>query len=147
MYACRSAATSSEGLTRSVCQAASIAYGLPDELAGSDGGIPPGAVDGGPAQNLDPFYCQGVKPFLARHCVSCHGLPPNASGIATFRLDLYETGGGISGVKDMAGRIQARLSGQPPMPPATALERPSSAEKKLISDWVGGGALECDAGT
>ncbi len=103
-----------------------------------------GTPDAGPV----PTWCQDIRPILAATCVSsCHGADTSGSGQANFRLDMYESSGGVSGARDMAARIRARAVVDKSMPPE-GKPAPSDGERDLLSRWIAGGTPLCsDGGT
>jgi len=105
---------------------------------------PPGVTPA--AEGPVPTWCKDIQPVLAASCVaSCHGAVTDGSGRKDFRLDRYETVGGVLGAKDKAERIQDRTYAQRTMPPQGSPE-PSEAERALIDRWFRGGAPLCDDG-
>ncbi len=99
-----------------------------------------GAGPGGPV----PTWCKDIQPVLAASCVAaCHGAVTTGSGRADFRLDVYETVGGVSGAKDMAARVHDRAAVSRSMPPP-GNPMPTEDELALITRWAQGGAPRCD---
>jgi hypothetical protein len=141
LYSCVS---SGAGVTRSICQPAVL--GASGD-AGPSGEEEPPVPDAGVGLIEAPFYCHSVKRFLDKYCIACHGPPPNASGIPTFRLDVYNQVGEVLGVKDVSTRIQQRIVGFPPMPPPSFPNQPRTDEKRVVDEWASTGAPDCDAGT
>ncbi|MGA9521028.1 MAG: hypothetical protein WBV82_06165 [Myxococcaceae bacterium] len=103
-----------------------------------DGGGGAGPVDPGSG----PFYCDEIKPILDTYCASCHGASPAGGAPATFRLDVFETMGGVPGAGAKAARVKARASDSKTMPPPSS-PQPTSEELALLAAWAQAGAPEC----
>lgn len=121
------------------CVAARTGAGRTCEVLGGPG---VSGSNGGPVAT----WCKDIQPILANNCVSsCHGAVTTGSGRADFRLDMYETDGGIAGAKDMAQRIDARAVTFRSMPPAGVTPQPTEQERTLIDSWASHGAPFCDS--
>jgi mono/diheme cytochrome c family protein len=105
----------------------------------SDAGPP--SYDGGGV-----FYCAQAKPILDTYCVNCHG--PTQQNGGNFRLDRYESVGGVPGARAQASRIMDRavLTNSMP-PPNTTTGAPTEEERHALGVWVTAGAPLCDGGT
>ncbi|MBX5483252.1 MAG: hypothetical protein IRZ16_15630 [Myxococcaceae bacterium] len=91
------------------------------------------------------FYCDGAKTVLDTFCISCHTVPPAGNAPATFRLDAYESDGGVLGAKDMAQRVYLRAAVTHDMPPPPDMPIPA-ADQAILAAWFKSGAQFCDAG-
>ncbi|MET0402640.1 MAG: hypothetical protein ABW123_09565 [Cystobacter sp.] len=96
-----------------------------------------------PADGPVPTWCADVQPVMAASCVSaCHGSPETGNVRPGFRLDVYETAGGVLGARDMAARIRERAVVQRTMPPPGGVE-PTEAQRALLERWATGGTPLC----
>ncbi len=74
-----------------------------------------------------------AKAALATNCVGCHSSAGTKRG--SVALDTF------AGAKSASVRVKARVTDSAsPMPPLPA--KLSDADKKTLTDWVDGGALE-----
>lgn len=107
----------------------------------------PGLADaGGPPPGPVPTWCREVQPVLNTYCTaSCHGVDNSQSGQTGFRLDLYESSGGIKGAMEMAPRVDVRAVRFRDMPPV-GNPQPSEEERELLGSWAAGGAPLCNDG-
>jgi len=104
----------------------------------SAGNTDAGTPDAGPV----PTWCNDVQPLMNKTCVaSCHGEVNRDSGKKDFRLDRYETVGGVLGAKDKAERIKVRAVEQRSMPPSAPYF--STAEQTVLLRWIAAGTPEC----
>jgi hypothetical protein len=96
------------------------------------------AIQDIPTVPAQPTYHQDVQPFLADHCVLCHGSPPDRGAPSNFRLDVY--GGANStppGAADMANSILHDLQvGR--MPPGGGV---GANAMQMMQNWVNDGTL------
>ncbi len=66
-----------------------------------------------------PTYVEHIRPFLAQHCLLCHGERPRNGAPSRFRLDVYEDVGGKLGARSMA-EAMAEILERGAMPPTGA---------------------------
>ncbi len=128
----------------------------PGDAGSPDGGRPDGGgpISGGTDAGTDggvlvvPSWCGDIQTIMANSCaLNCHGATKTGSGRNDFRLDVYETAGGVKGALEMAGRIKVRAVDQQNMPPASRPDL-TFTEINLIDRWIAAGAPQCpDAGT
>ncbi len=106
-----------------------------------------GVRDAGKPFTGTPHYCSEVKPLLDKYCVgSCHGTVTSGSGQSGFRLDIYDSQGGVEGAFAKADRIKVRMTDFKDMPNIPPY--PSDEERELVGRWVTAGAPLCaDGGT
>jgi mono/diheme cytochrome c family protein len=98
-------------------------------VAQTKSGTPPAAASSGRPQSADPYQDQ-IRPFLARHCLECHGEKPKSD----LRLD------GLSAdFADAASREQwltvlkrVKAGEMPPKPKP----RPSEKEVQVLGEWI-----------
>ncbi|MEO1614893.1 MAG: DUF1553 domain-containing protein [Planctomycetota bacterium] len=99
-------------------------------------------------EDRSPSFNQDVRPILSDKCFHCHG-PDADNQDSEFRLDTQEHAladlGGYFGIKpgdleasELHARIHATDDGQ--MPPAESPRQLTSAEKKILEQWILAGA-------
>ena len=99
--------------------------------------IPPTVVAAPPA---DGDYDKRIKPFLAQHCVSCHG-PDKTKG--DFRVDTLTPDFGTPRTAMRWEEIMGRVNSGD-MPPK-GQPRPPADEMARLSEWVSGQLAEAEA--
>jgi hypothetical protein len=112
------------------------------------GGDAPAADGGSNVPLVTPDYCHDAKPVLDQFCTgTCHSTVNTSSGRTDFRLDVYANQGTVLGAKSKASAIRSRSYVTRDMPPP-ASPMPTNEQRKILADWVQGGAPECrpDAG-
>ncbi len=96
--------------------------------------------EGEPAAKQVLTYFEHAAPVLNRYCASCHV----TGGLAPFPLDSYAGASRVSAV--VAAVVEnRRMPPLPADPTCRPLDDPrvmGDAERKLLIDWVAGGALE-----
>jgi cytochrome c553 len=84
-----------------------------------------------------PTYDGDVKLILDAYCISCHTSPAAGGAPGYFRLDVFDTSGGVSGAHDMAERIVARTTaGTMPLGGPVLAD----AEIETLTKWLANGA-------
>ncbi len=90
-------------------------------------------------------YNRQIRPILSDHCFSCHG-PDSSQRQADLRLDLraaaVAAGALVPGKVDESS-LAERISSDDPdilMPPAEAQKPLTAAQKRLLIEWIAGGA-------
>ena len=87
-----------------------------------------------PLQAAD--FQREVRPILAKHCFKCHG-PDENTRKAKLRLDERPD---AERLKQMLERID-HADPEEVMPPMAAKNPLNAAQKKVLRDWVQGGAV------
>jgi hypothetical protein len=111
---------------------------------GQQAALDAGTSDGGGGGAVTS-WCEDVRPLMLNTCIAtCHGTN-TSTGIAGFRLDVYNDTGGVPGAGGVMGalkipdRILARSmpgGGMPPIP----LPGMTPAQTVLVDAWVRAGA-------
>ena len=90
-------------------------------------------------------YNRDIRPILLENCFSCHG-PDSASRQADLRLDKRDAAiekkaimPGSAAESEMIRRILSDDESEQ-MPPPETKKKLTEAQKKLLADWVKGGA-------
>lgn len=84
-----------------------------------------------------PSYDEHIRPFLANHCILCHGERPRSGAPSHFRLDVYEDQDGKLGARSMATTMADVLE-KGEMPPDGVGVGPNA--KKMFRRWADLGA-------
>ncbi len=103
--------------------------------ATSQAQVPPGAK-GQDAKG----YAELVRPFLARHCLECHGAEKPKGD---FRLDRLAPDFADEGTRERWHAVLKRVTAGE-MPPKSK-PRPSCSEGRALSDWIGKQVQAADA--
>lgn len=85
-----------------------------------------------------PTWSDPVEQVLADHCVNCHGAKPDRGAPSGFRLDAYESQGGVAGASDMAAEIVDVVAGGE-MPPGLGAQLGPN-DTKILKKWAEAGA-------
>ncbi len=98
------------------------------------------AANSSAAGGDDRAYAEQVRPFLARHCLACHG-PEKTKG--KLRLDRLAPDFADRASRDrwLAVRERVRAGEMPP----SSRPRPSAQEARALSAWIDGRAAAADA--
>ena len=89
----------------------------------------------------NPTWDGDVEAILVSNCAACHGAPPNASGQADFRLDVYDDEGDIRGAFSQRDRILAcAVNGEGGFMPQGSPSGPPPEDKAILEAWVLDGA-------
>src|SRR5690606_19917118 len=80
-----------------------------------------------------PTYDEHIRPFLADHCLLCHGDRPRQGAPSDFRLDVYEDVDGKLGAKSMA-EAMADMVERGKMPPDGTGVGPNA--RKMFRRWA-----------
>jgi hypothetical protein len=84
----------------------------------------------------NPTFEADVKLLLADHCLLCHGYPATRTAPTGFRLDIYDSSGGVSGAHDEGPRV-VRDTLNDKMPPAAAWgDGVGPNGKQLLQNWM-----------
>jgi hypothetical protein len=90
-------------------------------------------------------FNKDIRPLLSEYCFACHG-PDSGSREGDLRLDLrdfaVESGAIVPG-KAAESELVTRINSDDPeavMPPPAFRKRPTTEEKKLLTDWIAAGA-------
>jgi hypothetical protein len=112
--------------------------------------LPGSAVLGGPAGDnpagLSIDFNRDIRPVLAENCFYCHGQDPNKRQ-AELRLDVRDEAveaGAIVPKDAKASELVKRINSDDPqklMPPPKSNRRLSTAQKRLLEQWIGEGAV------
>src|SRR5262249_32843847 len=94
----------------------------------------------GPAAAGTKDYDEQVRPFLARHCVGCHGADKPQGD---FRLDRLSPDFAEAGGREKWAAVLKRVKAGE-MPPKSK-PRPPEKETRLVLDWVEAGLKAADA--
>jgi hypothetical protein len=92
-----------------------------------------------------PTWENGVRDFMATHCVSCHQNPPQEEAPEGFRFDKYdrqEGGDGLLGAYEMSIAIQIRVVEEGSMPPLAPLDAEGRA---FLAEWIEAGSPRDDS--
>lgn len=84
-----------------------------------------------------PTYVEHIRPFLADHCLLCHGAKPRNGAPSDFRLDVYEDTGKKKGAGSMA-EVMADMLERGKMPPTGNGVGPNA--RKMFRKWADLGA-------
>ena len=84
-----------------------------------------------------PTWDEHIQPFVAEHCVLCHGERPRNGAPSEFRLDVYDDVGGKLGARSMAAKM-AEVVGRGAMPPDGAGVGPNA--RAMFRRWAELGA-------
>ncbi len=82
-----------------------------------------------------PTFEDDVKPFLADHCLLCHGYPATRGAPTTFRLDVYAADVVPGAYDERARFIQSNNNGK--MPPGAAWgDGVGPNGKAMLQNWA-----------
>ena len=86
----------------------------------------------------NPTWEADVKPYLADHCVLCHGSPPGRGAPGDFRLDIYDydTAKDILGAKNMAPQIVSATKNDSMPPSAKWGDTLGPKGKAMLQKWL-----------
>lgn len=99
------------------------------------------AVDDLSEVPLNPTYEKDILPYLADHCLLCHGSPSSRNAPSEFRLDRYEdtltaNGGKVLGAANMAASLVGAVKSGV-MPPEGGI---GPNGKQMLNNWLAAGA-------